>query len=439
MSVQASQTTSTAELEKSDQRVNRSRHPGPLNVALMFVPVAVFLTYTIWSHVSWGMSRQVFVLSLFFTVVGVLILYFMLSGIFWRSFAHLAPAHGRVMAIIPVYNEEPELVHAAVRALLRQTILPDVIHVIDDGSPVPLETFEHPLVQWHRVENGGKRHAQAHALRMHAPREFDFILTVDSDSVLDDDALEHMLRSMNDDRVQAATGMIFVRNWQENMLTRLTDINVVTSCLMLRMARSILGIVSPCSGALALYRSEVVYANLDDYLTSGNAGDDRRLSFYGLLRGQVVGVSEAVVETQLPANWVGCFWQRMRWSKSAWQGTGFVLTNLRPLAVLFYVFPLVFALAWPFVVLALALVTIRYGEPALLHGFIFWEIVSITMTAIYAIYRPGMTRAERVKQWLLSPIYPVFGLVILRPAAYWALVKVKSQAWHTREVVSENA
>ena len=77
---------------------------------------------------------------------------------------------------------------------------------------------------------------------------------------------------MHDDRVQACTGMIFVRNWNTNLLTRLTDINVVTSCLLFRMARSILGIVSPTSGALALYRSEVIYDNLDDYLTSGTAG-----------------------------------------------------------------------------------------------------------------------------------------------------------------------
>ena len=399
------------------------------------VPVLAFLIYVVWSHVSWGYSREIFFLSTFFIFVGVLILYFLLSGIYWKSFTHLPPASGRVLAIVPVYNEESDLVHEAIRALLRQTILPDQIHVVDDGSVVPLVTFSDRLVKWDRIENAGKRHAQAHALRQYSENDFDYILTVDSDSVLDDDALEHMLRSMKDERVQAATGMILVRNWNVNFLSRLTDINVVTSCLLFRMARSWLGIVSPTSGALAIYRSAVVYDNLEDYVTSGTAGDDRRLSFYALLRGDVVGVTEAVVSTQLPTTWEGCFWQRMRWSKSAWLGVGFVLTNLRWTVVFFYMFPLAFALMWPFVVAALTTLMITSGNLVLLQGVLFWIVTAITQTAIYAIYRPGFTLRQRLGMWALSPIYPILGLVILRPAAYWALTKLKSTSWHTREVV----
>lgn len=417
-----------------DQLINRSHPIAGRRRALAFVPVLAFLTYTLWSHVSWGFSREIAFLSTFFTVVAVLILYFLLSGIYWKSFTHLPPAAGRVLAIVPVYNEESGLVHEAIRALLRQTILPDQIHVVDDGSVVPLESFHDPLVKWDRVENAGKRHAQAHALRQYAANDFDYILTVDSDSVLDDDALEHMLRSMKDERVQAATGMILVRNWNVNFLTRLTDINVVTSCLLFRMARSWLGIVSPTSGALAIYRAAVVYDNLEDYVTSGTAGDDRRLSFYALMRGDVVGVTEAVVSTQLPTTWSGCFWQRMRWSKSAWLGVGFVLTNLRWTVVFFYMFPLAFALMWPFVVAALTTLMITRGNLVLLQGVLFWVICAITQTAIYAIYRPGFTWRQRLGMWALSPIYPILGLVILRPAAYWALTKLKSTSWHTREV-----
>lgn len=401
-----------------------------------YVPVLVFSAYVIWAHVSWGMSREIFFLSTFFSFVGALIVGFMLSGLHWRSFTHLPPAAGQVIAIVPVYNERSELVHATVEALLRQTILPDIIHVVDDGSVVPLETFDDPLVHWHRQENAGKREAQALALKIHDPAEFDYVFTVDSDSVLDDDALEHMLRAMKDDRVMAATGMILVRNWQKNFLTRLTDINVVVSCLMFRMLRSWMGIVSPTSGALAIYRSHIVYDNLDDYLTSGTAGDDRRLSFYALLEGQVVGVTEAVVETELPDKWGACFRQRMRWSKSAWLGTGFVLTNLRPLIVLFYMFPLAFTLMWPFIVGVLITVAIKYHNFVLINGFLFWEAIAITMTAIYCMYRPGMSRKEKWKQWALSPVYQVLGLVILRPAAYWALTKLRDTSWHTREVTA---
>ena len=421
----------------SNPLVGRSRPMGGARRALAITSVLAFLGYVVWSHVSWGMSSDILFLSTFFTVIALVVLYFLFSAIFWRSFSHLPPAAGRVLCIVPCYNEEPELVHATVKALLRQSILPDKIHVVDDGSSVPLETFEDPLIEWHRIPNGGKREAQAYALNLHTPGEFDYILTVDSDSVLDDDALEHMLRAMQDDRIQACTGMILVRNWDTNFLTRLTDINVVTSCLLFRMSRSILGVVSPTSGALALYRSAVIYDNLADYLTSGTAGDDRRLSFYALMRGQVVGVTEAVVCTQLPDTWNGMFWQRMRWSKSAWLGTGFVLTNLRAMVICFYVAPLIFTLLWPVVSASLIVVTIRYHNPVLVRGLAFWEVCAITQTALYAIYRPGFTVKQRINQWLLSPLYPLLGLIILRPAAYWALTALKNPSWHTREVAVE--
>ena len=239
---------------------------------------------------------------------------------------------------------------------------------------------------------------------------------------------------MKDDRVQAATGMILVRNWNVNFLSRLTDINVVTSCLLYRMARSWLGIVSPTSGALAIYRSAVVYDNLDDYLTSGTAGDDRRLSFYALLRGDVVGVTEAIAMHPAarrpgPVRSTSACGGRSR----PGSGSGFVLTNLRWLMVLFYTFPLLFCIMWPFVVAALLTLSVRYDNPVFWYGVLWWVICSVTQTAIYCMYRPGFTRRQRWTQWALSPVYPLLGLIILRPAAYWSLTKLKSTSWHTRE------
>ena len=292
--------------------------------------------------------------------------------------------------------------------------------------------FHHPLVRWHRQENLGKRHAQANALRRFDASEWDYVLTVDSDSVPDEDAVEHLLRAMSDSRVQAATGMILMRNWRDNLLTRLVDINVVMTCLTFRMVRSWLGVVSPTSGALALYRAGVVYDNLEDYVRSGNIGDDRRLSFYALLRGQVVGVSDAVVETQLPATFRGTFKQRLRWSKSAWLGVPFVARDLRPLAVLFYMFPLVFTLMWPLVVVMLARVQYLYDKPALLYGFLYWEVVAIAMTGICAVYRPDFSVRDKLLMWALAPLYPLLGALLLRPAAFWALARLRSQSWDTR-------
>jgi cellulose synthase/poly-beta-1,6-N-acetylglucosamine synthase-like glycosyltransferase len=413
-------------------RTGRSQPLTARRTLYAAVPLLAFVAYVVWANLGWA-NREVWMLIVFYCVVAGGTLAIMASGVRFRSFTHLPPAPGTILAIVPVYNEDPVHVRDTVLSLLAQSVRPTEIHVIDDGSRIPLEPFSAPGVVWHRQENAGKREAQATALRSVADRPWDFVLTVDSDSVPDPDALEHLLRSMSDTRVMAATGMILVRNWRDNLLTRLVDINVVSSCLMFRMIRSWFGIVTPTSGALALYRADLIYDNLDDYLSSGTAGDDRRLSFYGLLRGQVVGVTEAVVETHLPTTIAGTFHQRLRWSKSAWLGIPFVTTNLRPLALFFYMYPLVFALLWPFVVTLLTTLWIEFGVPGLLYGFLYWEVVAIAMTAIYALYRPDMRTRERWAMWALSPVYPLLGIVILRPAAYWALTKLRSTSWHTRE------
>lgn len=413
-------------------RPGRSRPLSRHRRLLALLPLAGFVGYVVWANLGWA-ARDVWMLIVFYSTVATATFTIMVSGLRWRSFTHLPPADGTVLTIVPVYNEDPAHVRETVLALAAQSILPTEVHVIDDGSAVPLEPFPVPGVFWHRQANAGKREAQATVLRAVADKHWDFVLTVDSDSVPDPDALEHLLRSMSDRRVMAATGMILVRNWRDNLLTRLVDINVVSSCLMFRMIRSWFGVVTPTSGALALYRAELFYDNLDDYLSSGTAGDDRRLSFYGLLRGHVVGVSEAVVETHLPTTIVGTFHQRLRWSKSAWLGIPFVTTNLRPLALFFYLYPLFFALLWPAIVALLTALWIKFGVPGLMYGLFYWTVVAITMTAIYALYRPDLTTRERWSLWALSPIYPVLGVIVLRPAAYWALTQLRSTSWHTRE------
>lgn len=414
------------------RQLGRSQPLSGRQQVLTLVPLTTFLLYVLWADVRWA-SIEVWALVAFYAAVAALTFGTMIAGTRWRRFAHLPPAKGRIIALVPVYNEAPSRLRETILSLVQQTVPPDEIHVVDDGSVDPVIPFQHPLVRWHRQENQGKRHAQANALRRSGADEWDFVLTVDSDSVPDDDAVEHLLRSMSDPRVQAATGMILMRNWRDNLLTRLVDINVVMTCLTFRMVRSWLGVVSPTSGALALYRAGVVYDNLEDYLRSGTIGDDRRLSFYALMRGQVVGVSDAVVETHLPASVRGTFKQRERWSKSAWLGIPFVSTNLRPLAVLFYMFPLVFTLMWPLVVFMLARVQYLYDKPALSYGILYWEVVAITMTGICSVYRPDLTVREKLSMWALAPIYPLLGAFLLRPAAFWALATLRTEAWHARE------
>lgn len=409
---------------------NKPARGWALVVSLLFL--GLFIGYFTWSMFGW-LSWSSWFLSGFFSLFAMVTVGNIVSGFWWRSFTSNPLPKMRVVAIAPIYAEKTERVHQVIWALINQTRPPDHIYVVDDGSETPLVGFEHPKVTWIRQENAGKRHAQARALAEFGPDDYDLIVTVDSDSVFDLDSVEHMMRPFADPKIMATTAMCYTTNWRHNLMTRLTDINLQISCLQQRMLRSHMSIVTPTSGAIAAYRPWVFFDNLDDYLTSGTIGDDRRLSFYALMKGKVVTVNEAACETHLPETPRGIFKQRTRWSKSAWLGTPFVITNLKPLVVIMYCYPLLFTLLFPLSFAVLATMWIRYDQPTLIYGVAFWFVTTFTMAGAAYAQRPSMSNWQKVLQVLMAgTLYPFWGMFLLRTAAYKALFTVRDQSWGTR-------
>src|SRR3954447_11276938 len=141
-------------------------------------------------------------------------------------------AEGRVLCIVPAYNEDPDGLHKTVVALLGQTVPVD-LGVIDDGSQIPVVPgIAHPRVSWMRQANTGKRGAQVAVLKEFDRTDYDFVLTVDSDSEPHPDACEQLLKAIRDPKIQAATGMIYIRNHDESWVSLAADIDIGTSCVM---------------------------------------------------------------------------------------------------------------------------------------------------------------------------------------------------------------
>ena len=185
-------------------------------------------------------------------------------------------------------------------------------------------------VTWRRQANTGKRGAQVAVLKEFDRADYDFILTVDSDSEPHPDACEQLLKAMHNPKIQAATGMIYIRNHDESWVSLAADIDIGTSCVMMRASRSMLGALETTSGALALYRSSLLYDHLDGYAVECGTGDDRWLALRALRRGQVVAVAEALVETDMPTTLRGTYKQRLRWSRSWWWMLPYVIKYLGP-------------------------------------------------------------------------------------------------------------
>jgi hyaluronan synthase len=355
-------------------------------------------------------------------------------------------APGRVLCILPAYNEDAESLAGTVRALLRQTVPVDVV-VMDDGSRDPVvPSVIHPRVTWLRQENTGKRGAQVAVLRRFDRDAYRFVLTVDSDSEPYPDACEHLLRAMSDERVQAATGMIYVRNHGASWVSAAADIDIGTSCVTMRASRSFLGALETTSGALALYRSELLYDHLEAYAVECGTGDDRWLALRALRRGQVVGVEEARVETDMPTTLRGTYRQRLRWARSWWWMLPYVFSHLtlRQLVSPFY--GLTQLLVTPMILLSILLATVasttRYTEHlgALAVYLGAYVVVRYGISALYLLGRPTMTRRAKLRAWLLgTPAAVVLNLLLLMPTRYVALFRLFDNRWRTRELPARGA
>jgi cellulose synthase/poly-beta-1,6-N-acetylglucosamine synthase-like glycosyltransferase len=380
--------------------------------------------------------------------IGVFVIVFCFSAFIRpRSYTHLPAAPGRVLAIIPAYNESSdEAVHGTVRALLRQSRSIDQIVVIDDGSAVPLLGFDHPRVTWLRQANTGKRGAQVTVLRRYDRADWDFILTVDSDSEPYPDAVEQLLRAFTVPTIWAATGMIYIRNFQQTWVSRAADMDIGMSCVMMRASRSYLGALETTSGALAMYRSDLLYDHLDAYAVECGTGDDRWLSLRALLRGEVVGVAEAGVVTDMPVDMHGTFLQRLRWARSWWWMIPFVLTKLKPRQLISPLYGMVqlvvtpLMMLWIAVMMSLSLAGVsgfHRSYYVLLVYAVGYLVVRYGAAALYLMDKPNSSRRQKLVSWLVgTPASVWLNIVLLMPTRYYALAKLKDNRWRTREIAS---
>lgn len=374
---------------------------------------------------------------------GVLVLTFCLgSFVKGKTYGHLPVAKGRIVAVIPAYEEEGWKLNRTIQSLLNQTVTIDEIHVIDDGSKVhPVVPWDHPRVFFHRQENTGKRGAQVTVLRKlwNAFNLFDFVLTIDSDGEPMPDAVEQLLRAMSDPKVEAATGMIYVRNYDESWVARAADIDIGTSCVLMRASRSMLGALETTSGALAVYRSGLLYDHLDAYAVECGTGDDRWLALRALERGQVVGVNEAGVITDMPPTLKGMYRQRLRWARSWWWMLPRVLTHLSNKQLISPVLGMAQLLITPIILGWMVYATLAGGWGRYSNPWVVWVyaatyvIVRFGLSAMYLMHRPDLSVKEKVKSWLWgTPAAILVNVFLLTPTRYWALAKLKDNRWQSR-------
>jgi cellulose synthase/poly-beta-1,6-N-acetylglucosamine synthase-like glycosyltransferase len=103
--------------------------------------------------------------------------------------------------------------------------------------------------------------------------KFDYVVTIDSDTVLAKNALIKLVEAFDDGRVGVVTGNVLLLNEKQNLLTRMIAAYYMSSLAIYKRSQSTFGFVTCCSGCIAAYRGKVIASIIDEFVNQKFAGE----------------------------------------------------------------------------------------------------------------------------------------------------------------------
>jgi hyaluronan synthase len=361
----------------------------------------------------------------------------------------------RVAGMITCRNEDPATFTRCLDSIAASTRLPDVLTVVDDGSEFPhcrqiararAEEFHQLGVDYAVVafpENRGKRAGLATGFRR--SWDADVYLCVDSDTIVHREAIANALRPFRSNRVQAVTGCVLAANRSRNLLTRLIDLRYCYAFLGERAAYSVLGSVLCACGSLALYRGTTVRKYLDDFLAQRflgrqcTYGDDRRLTLYCLREGKTLLAPDAIAWTLVPEGMAHFLRQQLRWSKSFFRESLWLLVTVRPWRVCWWL-TLIEICTWcGFTTALIYSIAVR---PAMSGHFAAATYLLSVLVLSYAraghylqAEHPDIKWVGKLATLAIAPLYGLIHMTVLLPLRLVALLTLRDNRWGTRKSV----
>lgn len=237
-----------------------------------------------------------------------------------------APA---LTVVIPAYNEGA-MVLKSIESVVAAHYPRDKLEVlvVDDGSKddtwthIETAASRYPdLINAFRFPaNQGKRAALA---RGFSEARGEFVVTLDSDSVIEPDALLAIVGPFRNPRVGAVAGKVMVYNRHAGLIPRMLHVRFLLTFDVLRAVESSYGTVYCCPGALTAYRLSAVKTVLPAWLEQNflgsrcTFGEDRAMTNYLLDAAfDTVYQSSAEVHTVVPTDFRKLCRMFLRWDRS---------------------------------------------------------------------------------------------------------------------------
>ncbi|MDR5589231.1 glycosyltransferase family 2 protein [Christiangramia sp. SM2212] len=351
--------------------------------------------------------------------------------------------------IVPAYNEGRQ-VYATLMSLAKSDFPEEKLQLlaIDDGSKDDTwhwmqeakKVLGDRVAIYQQPENKGKRHALYRGFNLGTGEVF---VTVDSDSVVNEDTLRNLVSPfVVNEKCGAVAGNIRVLNNQKALLPKMLNVNFVLSFEFMRSAESTLESVLCTPGALAAYRSSAVFECLPEWINqtfmgqASDIGEDRAMTNMILKRGNhVLFQRNAYAYTNVPERYSGLYKMFIRWGRSNVREniamSKYVFTNFREGSkigsrLLFINQFLKIIMSYPLIFLMFFFVA---SHPVL---FLSSTLLSIFILSSF----PALFYAKRYKStesfWAYSySILYTFGLFWITP---YAIATASKSGWLTREL-----
>ncbi|MDH5794100.1 MAG: glycosyltransferase, partial [Candidatus Bathyarchaeota archaeon] len=223
-----------------------------------------------------------------------------------------------VTVIVPAYNEE-KAIGKTVVALLELSYVNKEIIVVDDGSTDG--TFEiakrHAKNDFTRVvrkPNGGKWDALNTGIKV---AKGEFIVCIDADTLLDPDAIHHLIRHFSDPNIAAVAGNVKVGN-RRGLLTKLQALEYVVGINLHRRSEANLQNVTVVPGPIGAFRASVLK---EIGMFEGDTfAEDADITLKILKAGyKTVFETRAIGYTEAPTSMTSLAKQRYRWYRGSLQ------------------------------------------------------------------------------------------------------------------------
>ena len=227
------------------------------------------------------------------------------------------PVTEPVSIIVPAYNEK-EGIEATVRSLAAGDYPGIEVVVVDDGSTDGTAALVEQLglanVRVVRVPNGGKANALNTGIAL---ARHELIVTVDADTIFEEDSIRMLVQPFADPRVGAVAGNIKVGN-RERMVAAWQHIEYVIGFNLDRRLYEILGCMPTVPGAIGAFRRSAL-ARVGGFSDATLAEDTDVTMALCRAGWKIVYEERAQAWTEAPATLEQLYRQRYRWSYGTMQ------------------------------------------------------------------------------------------------------------------------